>query len=193
MGADALCLLGEPLALDHVEHGRADGGRDRGAGEGREEVPARGELGRDRRRRDDGAHRVPVAHRLAEGDDVRHDAVLGEAPERLPDAAEAGLHLVGDAERAGGAGPRIGRDEVAGRNREDAVAREDVVADQECRLVTRLAQLREGAVDLARRPRAAASGEPSVAAPPIRATHGSSAAGPSSSGESAAVAAVVPW
>ena len=28
VGADALGLLGEPLALDHVEHRRADGGRD---------------------------------------------------------------------------------------------------------------------------------------------------------------------
>ena len=99
VGADALGPLGEPLALDHVEHGRADGGGHRGAGEGREEVPALGELGGDGRGRHDGPHRVAVAHRLPERDDVGHDAVLGEAPERLADPAEPRLHLVGDAER----------------------------------------------------------------------------------------------
>ena len=133
IGADALGLFGEPLALDHVEHGGTDGSRDRRSGEGREEVPARGELGSDRRRRDHSAHRVPVPHRLAQGDDVGDDAVLGEPPERLTDATEPGLHLVGDAERTDGARSCVGGPEVARRHGEDAVAREDVVADQESR------------------------------------------------------------
>ena len=167
VGADALGLLGEPLALDHVEHGRADGGGDRGAGEGREEVPALGELRGDRRGRDHGAHRVAVAHRLAERDDVGHDAVLGKAPERLADAAEPRLHLVGDAERARRAGAGVRGAEVAGRHGEDAVAREDVVADQERRPVTCLAQPGEGAVDLARDPlRGVAGAERGGAADP---------------------------
>src|SRR5690349_15221191 len=63
VGADALGLLGEPLALDHVQHGGADRSGDRRSGEGREEMPARGELGSDRRRRDHGAHRVAIPHR----------------------------------------------------------------------------------------------------------------------------------
>ena len=67
----------------------------------------------------------------------------------LADPAEAGLHLVGDAERADGSCPLVGRPEVARRHGEDAVAREDVVADQEPGLVSLLAQASEGVVDLA--------------------------------------------
>ena len=47
----------------------------------------------------------------------------------VADPPEAGLHLVGEAEGAGGARARVGGAEVAGRNGEDPVAREDVVAD----------------------------------------------------------------
>ena len=45
--------------------------------------------------------RVAVAHRLADRDDVGHDAVALEAPHVLAGAAEAGLHLVGDEQAAG--------------------------------------------------------------------------------------------
>ena len=46
---------------------------------------------------------LAVAHGLAQGDDVGHEAVALEAPHMLAGAAEAGLHLVGDEQAAGGA------------------------------------------------------------------------------------------
>ena len=57
---------------------------------------------RDLGRRHDGAQRVAVADRLAQRDDVGHDALRLEAPEVRADAAEADLHLVGDADPARG-------------------------------------------------------------------------------------------
>ena len=47
--------------------------------------------------------RIAVRDRLAEHDDVRHDAVRLERPEVRAQPAEAGLDFVGDADAAGGA------------------------------------------------------------------------------------------
>ena len=91
----------QALVADHVEHGEADRGRDRVAAEGVEVLHAVRERARDLRRRDDRAQRVAVADRLAHRDDVGHDALRLEAPEVRADAAEADLHLVGDADPAG--------------------------------------------------------------------------------------------
>lgn len=41
----------------------------------------------------------PIADGLAESDDVRHNALRFESPEVISCAAEAALHLVGDAHR----------------------------------------------------------------------------------------------
>ena len=46
-------------------------------------------------------HRVPVAHRLAQGDEVRGDLVPGEAPQARSGPAEPGLHLVGQEQSPG--------------------------------------------------------------------------------------------
>ena len=76
----------------------------------------------------------------------------GQNPQtRSPSPAEAGLHLVGDASTADGpAHCVVGRPEVARRHGEDAVAREDVVADQSTTgPVAFLAQAGEPIVDLA--------------------------------------------
>ena len=43
---------------------------------------------------------MAVAHRLAHGDEIGHEAVAGKAPHLFAAAAEAGLHLVGDEQRA---------------------------------------------------------------------------------------------
>ena len=77
---------------------------------------------------------MAVAHRLAERDDVGHDAVALEAPHLPAGAAEARLHLVGDEEPAGLAHFRDRLLQEAGRIREDAVARKDRVDDQRRRL-----------------------------------------------------------
>ena len=113
-------------------------------------MPALGELRRDGRGGHDSAHRVAVAHRLPERDDVGHDVVLGEAPERLADPPEARLHLVGDAQRPRRTGPLVRGAEVAGRYREDAVAREHVVADEQRRSVSFPTEKCESVIDLVR-------------------------------------------
>ena len=70
--------------------------------EGVEVLHAGDEGGGDLRRRHHRAHRMPVADRLAQRDDVGHHAVALEAPEVLADAAEPDLHLIGHAHPAGG-------------------------------------------------------------------------------------------
>ena len=50
--------------------------------------------------RDHGRQRMAVADRLAHGDDVGHHALRLEGPPMAADAAEADLHLVGDADAA---------------------------------------------------------------------------------------------
>ncbi len=117
----------QALFLDHVEHRQADGAGDRVAAEGAEELHAVGERVGDLRRGDDGRHRVAVADRLAEDDDVRHHALGLEGPELAADAAEADLHLVGDAEAAGRADVAVGGLEVA-------LGRDDLAAAAEQRL-----------------------------------------------------------
>ena len=192
VSADALGLLGEPLALDHVEHGRADRcghGRPR---ERREEVPALRELCGDGWRRDDGSHRMPVAHRLPEGDDVGPDAVLGEAPNAVPTLPNPACTSSARTESSDRTRALVGSAEVAGRDREDPVARKDVVVDEQCRVVAATSQPRDGVVDLAVYPdggiRCAECGGAANPRHP-----GLERLRPSSSGESAAVAAVVPW
>ena len=100
-------------SLDHVEHREPDLGRHRVAAERVEVLHPGHERGGDLRRRDDRAERVAVADRLAHRDDVGHDAVGSKPQKCVADAAEADLHLVGDAHAAGGAHVRERRREVA--------------------------------------------------------------------------------
>ena len=93
-------LLREASVLEHVEDRVARGGCGGGRGERREVLPAPGEPVDHLAPRDHGADRVAGAHRLAEGDEVGHDAGLREPPEPGPGAAVADLHLVGEVERA---------------------------------------------------------------------------------------------
>ena len=109
----------------------------------------------------------------------------------VADASEARLHLVGDTERSRRARLRVGGAQVAGRHGEDAVAREDVVADQQggsmalapepCECVVDLAWHARCGVGCGERRAPADSGHPRL-----------ECSGPSSSGDNAAVAAVVP-
>ena len=129
---DALGLLGEPFALDHVEHGRADGRRHRVSRRtSRRSASAR----RTRPRSPRVVTTAPIGCPLPIG--FPSVTMSGTTPScakpqyASPDTAEAGLYLVGDAECAGGARSARTPREVAGRDGEDAVAREDVVADQE--------------------------------------------------------------
>ena len=105
--ADRLRPRRQRLVAGDVEDREAGRRGDRAAAERGEEVVARREALRDGRGGDHRAHREPVADRLAQGDEIRHEAIDREAPEPIPDAAEPGLHLVGDEEAAGGA-DRIG-------------------------------------------------------------------------------------
>ena len=105
----------EPLVLDHVEDGEAGGAGDGVAAERAEELHAVGEGRGDLARGHHGAEREAVPDRLAEDDHVRHDALPLEAPERLAEAAEARLHLVGDRDAAGRAHVTIRLRQVAGR------------------------------------------------------------------------------
>ncbi len=70
--------------------------------------------------------RVAIAHRLAHGDHVGHQAMPLEAPHASPGAAEARLDFVGDEQAARRAdrrhrrleeARRVGKDAVAGKNR----------------------------------------------------------------------------
>ena len=73
----------QALVGDHVEHRQPDRARDGVAAEGVEVLHPGLERARDRRRGDHRAERVAVADRLAERDDVGHDVLELEAPERV--------------------------------------------------------------------------------------------------------------
>ena len=110
----------------------------------------------------------------------------------LADAPEAGLHLVGDAECAGRARSGVRRARYPGGTAK-MPSLENTSSQIRSAGPCPAPRSRAKASSTSSATSSAASGAPSVAAPPIRATQGSSAAGPSSSGERAAVAAVVPW
>src|SRR5215469_2466512 len=119
------CILQQILTADHLQHGERRGAGHAVATVGVEIASASGELGKHAGATYDGRDRVTVAHGFAHGDQVRNDAVTLEAPHGLPEAAEAGLHLIGDEQPAGLVHPahRIG--EEASRLRHHAIARED--------------------------------------------------------------------
>ena len=82
---------------------------------------------------DGGAERQAAAEALGEGDDVRHDALVGLVLEPVPGAADAGLDLVEDEQGAGGGGDLPGGLEVAGGRDDDAVLALDRLDDDEAR------------------------------------------------------------
>ena len=73
---------------------------------------------------DAGADRQPAAEPLGQGDHVGLDA-LGLVGEPGAGAADAGLHLVEDEQRAGGVAGRPGGGQVAGRRRDHAALAQD--------------------------------------------------------------------
>ena len=97
----ALDPLEHALVLDHVEHGERGRARHRVAAERAEEHRLVAEPCGDVAPRDDRGDRVAVAHRLAEGDEVGHDAEALERPHGVAGAAVAALDLVGDPQAAG--------------------------------------------------------------------------------------------
>ena len=111
--ADAPGVLLQPLLLEDVQDRQADLARDGAAAHGGEESALPLQRVGDRGGRDHRGDRVPVAGRLRDRDDVRHHALLLEAPEMRAQAPVADLHLVGDADAAGSAHVRVGRLQVA--------------------------------------------------------------------------------
>ena len=93
------------------QHGERGGAADRVAAEGGA-VRARAEQVGRVAERDAGADRQAAAEALGQGDDVGLDAV-GLVGEPVPGAADAGLHLVEDEQRAVPGGDLPGRGEVA--------------------------------------------------------------------------------
>ena len=172
--------LGQPLVLEHVEHGERRGCSDRVAAEGGER-PARvreplGELPPRHDRRD----RIAVAHRLAERDDVRRDAVPRERPELRPEPAVARLHLVRDVEPSRGMRPLHEQLELRALGRVDPVAHQRPVEKRRGEIV----------LELVERARARSAPLPGGG---IRITRAGGCAVGQSSGESRVVAAVTPW
>ena len=72
----------------------------------RRSSPGCGSASATSRRGDHRAERMAVAHRLGDGDDVGHHALLLEAPEPVAEPAVADLHLVGDRQPAVRRAPR---------------------------------------------------------------------------------------
>ena len=97
----------QPFLRHHVEHREPDRARDRVAAERAEEFHPVVERRGNRRRGDHRANRMPVADRLAEDDDVGDDALGFEGVEVCAKATVRGLHLVGDADAAGGPHDRV--------------------------------------------------------------------------------------
>ncbi len=110
--------VGEQIVVDRVEHGARGGARDRVAAE-RRGVVARLEARRCVVRDEQRADRQPVREALGERDRVRPDAV-GLPREERAAAADAGLHLVEDQQRAVRVGELACLRERLGRERMDA-------------------------------------------------------------------------
>ena len=98
-GSDRGRVRDETLVSDDVEHGKPGHHRDRVAAERAEELRRRAQPVDVGPPSDHGGHRVPVAHGLAQGDEVRLESDRHERPEVLARASVAGLDLVGDDER----------------------------------------------------------------------------------------------
>ena len=99
---------------------------------------------------DDRPDRMAVAHRLAERDEVGDEAEVLERPHRLAGPAVAALDLVGDPQRAGGAGvvqPARRRRAFHGRV---PVAGQDAVEDDRGSRRRALGQGRQGPRDTGR-------------------------------------------
>src|SRR5690606_6025491 len=131
-GAEAFALpldvVQESVAFDGVEDGEGGRADDGVAAEGGA-VAARCEQVGGPAEGDGGAQRQSAAEALGEGDDVGQDTVVGLVLEPGAGAADAGLHLVEDEQRAGGGGDGAGGLEVAGRRDDDAVLALDRLDD----------------------------------------------------------------
>ena len=149
--------------------------------------------------RDHGGHRVAVAHRLAQRDDVGDHAVHVEPPQVRAGPAEPRLDLVGHEQPAGRAPAPYGVLQVVARRREDAVAGEPRVHEQCGRRDAALGERGD-----ALRPRVPRSARPTrflaamrTAVAVRRAGRWPRSSGPSprthSSGERSAITVVTPW
>src|SRR5262245_59254836 len=78
---DSARVLHETFLMHDTQDFQSDDRGHRAPAKGREELHAVVEARGDFRRRDYGADGISIADRLAEHDDVRHDALLLESPE----------------------------------------------------------------------------------------------------------------
>src|SRR5690606_18662399 len=83
--------------LHHIEHRHADLATDRTAARRREEIALSLQRLGDFPASDHRAKWLTVTHALGHGDDVRHHALLFEAPEKITHAPVTDLHFVSDA------------------------------------------------------------------------------------------------
>ena len=89
-------ILHQPLLLHHLERGPRGGTGHRVAREGVEIAKRAAKRIHRIMRGDHRRHRMPVRHRLADGDDVGGKADLAETPEIRAKTPETGLHLIRD-------------------------------------------------------------------------------------------------
>src|SRR4051812_47342301 len=101
-GTDLAGASDQAGLLDDVQYRQRCHTRNRIAAEGAEVLVDPAELGGDLVAGDQRRDRMPVAHRLAESDEVRRQAEVLEAPEVLSTTPEAGLHLVSEEQAAAG-------------------------------------------------------------------------------------------
>lgn len=110
---DRLHVVEGRVGAQGVENGDSGGAGHRVAAEGGAVVTGPEEVGRGAEG-DGRTDREAAAEALGEGHDIGLDALVRLVLEPVAAAADAGLHLVEDEERAGGAGDLPGRLEVAG-------------------------------------------------------------------------------
>src|SRR5262249_55438364 len=134
--------LGEPLVLEHVEHGERGARSDRVAAEGGERPAGVGKSFRELAPRDDRGDRVAVPPRLPERDEVRRDAVTDERPESRPQPPVSGLDLVRHVETSGGMRPFAEQLELGRDRRIDPVAHERAVEERRGKTPFELAEPR---------------------------------------------------
>ena len=123
--ADATCILLQLFVRNHIQHGQRDGAGYRIAAKGIEVLHAADKAGGNLRRGHHGAHRMTVADRLADGDDIRHDALRFERPEMFADPAKTDLHLIGQTRAPGRTHRRVGFMQVALRQHDLAAAAQE--------------------------------------------------------------------
>jgi len=105
----------ELFFFHHIQHRHADLAAHRTAAGRREEITFRFQCLGDFPTRNHRAQRLAIAHALGHADDVRHHALLFEAPEKVTHAPISDLHFIGDAHPALGPHQRIDLFQITGR------------------------------------------------------------------------------